>query len=199
MSIPVDIPQVDALRLLVAQKIGHELKTHNHFIQLSYQIEDELHEHLSESTLERVWKYSTRCRASLSLRTLDVLSAFVGLRTWENLCEELSGMIGLESSFVKWNLLRTDSLEPGTRLRIGWLPDRVCIVRYLGNFRFVAEEVQNSSMQPGDSFSCMQFQLHRELYMDFFRRAGEPETAENVRYAVGSKHGLTQIEVLADE
>jgi hypothetical protein len=84
---------------------------------------------------------------------------------------------------------------PYTRLRLGWQPDRVCEVRYMGNNRFVVESVTNGSLRVGDTFSCMQLQLGRLMYMDCFQRVGETP-AENQRYAVGRENGLTLLEVV---
>lgn len=200
MSIPVASPEVCLLRLRIEEKLGRPVQCHNHFIGLSLQIERELHEHLSETTLERIWNYSTRQHSAVSLRTLDVLAVFAGFRGWVHFCTVQREISGKESAMFSEGLLQVDQLSLGTRLRIGWMPDRQCVIRYLGNFRFVTETVRNSSsLRPGDSFSCLQFQLHRELYMDYFTRAGEPADGRNLRYAVGGQHGLVLLEVLSPE
>ena len=84
-------------------------------------------------------------------------------------------------------------LEPGSRLQLGWLPDRLITVTYIGHNRFVVEVSLNSSLQPGDSFECLQIQVGRPLYLDRFRRAGS--TAES-RYVAGDRHGLTSVKAL---
>ena len=73
------------------------------------------------------------------------------------------------------------------------------MVRYLGNNRFVAERTENSTIQPGDKFSCLMFQKGRELYLDMFQRAdddGAPDV--NARYVVGQRNGLSTLEMLND-
>lgn len=196
MSIQIAIPEVTALKNLVEQKSGLALKTHNHFLNLVYLIEKALGEHMSETTLERVWQYSTRVHTSVSVRTLDVLCQYIGFNNWEAFCDYLKHEAKIESEMFQTNILSTESLQPGDRLRIGWQPNRVCIIRYLGNYRFVAESTENTSLQPGDSFACLQFQLHRELFMDYFRRKTDATDTPNVRYAVGQEHGLTILEKL---
>ena len=89
--------------------------------------------------------------------------------------------------------MAVSSLSEGTRLRLGWQPDRVCEVRYLGGNRFVVESVTNGSLRAGDTFSCLQFQVGKPLYMDCFQREGEA-SGENQRYAVGRENGLTLLE-----
>ena len=60
MSIQANIPEIAALRREVESKFGTPLHTHAHFVSLTESIEEKLHEHLSPTTLERVWGYSTR-------------------------------------------------------------------------------------------------------------------------------------------
>ena len=79
-------------------------------------------------------------------------------------------------------------LNIGDKLRIGWPPDRICTIRYLGDNNFIAEETANSTMQPGDTFSCIQIQKGRPLHLDNFRKAG---STEKLRYVVGINTGLT--------
>ena len=66
----------------------------------------------------------------------------------------------------------------------------------MGGFRFVVEQVKNGSLQVGDTFSCMQFQLGKLLYMDCFERKGEP-SGQSLRYAVGRENGLTLLEIIS--
>ena len=101
-----------------------------------------------------------------------------------------------ESDLFHVDTILTSQLKINTRLRIGWMPDRICEIRYLGNNRFVIEKVVNSStLIPGDSFSCLNFQKGRALYMDSFCKANE-EHCERVHYAVGLRNGITSLEIL---
>ena len=192
MSIQANIPQIAALRREVEGKFGYPLHTHADFVLLTESIEDALHEHISPTTLERVWGYSTRHYDKVSRRTLDVLARYIGADGWDDYVGRLRSTVGRESEEFTNDILNVSSLAVGTRLLIGWQPDRLCEIRYLGDYRFVVERVENSALRVGDSFSCLQFQLGKELYMDCFQRAGDP-SEENARYAVGQSHGLTTL------
>jgi hypothetical protein len=192
MSIQANIPEIAALRREVESRFGRPLHTHADFVSLTETIEVTLHEHLSPTTLERVWGYSTRHYDTVSRRTLDVLARYVGADGWDDYVDRLRSTAGRESEEFTDGVVNISSLAVGARLLIGWQPDRLCEIRYLGNFRFVVERVENSALRVGDSFSCMQLQLGQELYMDCFQRAGEPLN-ENARYAVGQSHGLTTL------
>lgn len=195
MSIQANIPQIAALRRVVEKSFGGQLKTHVHFEALADAIERVLREHISPTTLERVWGYSTRHYDTVSRRTLDVLARYAGQGSWEDFCTRLKDEAGSESDFFTEGIMAVSALKVGMRLRLGWQPDRVCEVRYMGNYRFVVESVTNGSLRVGDSFSCMQFQVGIPLYMDSFRREGETSDG-NQRYAVGRKNGLTLLEII---
>ena len=195
MNIKADTPQIAALKEHIENTIEFPLNTHGDFLRLSAGIEFKLREHMSESTLERLWGYSTRGYETVSVRTLNVLCRFIGYRSWEEYCICLNSGSN-DSELFTGITIDTESLAIGTRIRIGWQPDRLCIIRYLGDNRFIAEKTENSTMQKGDTFSCLQFQKGRELHLDDFRKA-DPE--ERYRYVVGMNNGLTTLEVLPQD
>lgn len=153
-------------------------------------------EHISITTLERVWSYSTRSGMNISVRILNILSQLTGARDWETFCTKLEEKELHESEFFKnENGISTISLTPGSRIRIGWLPNRICEIEYLGENRFVATKTENSSIREGDSFCCFQIQKGRELYMDSFTRK-ENDGEKSGSYVVGQASGLTLVEFI---
>ncbi|MCR4566098.1 MAG: hypothetical protein K5651_08425 [Bacteroidales bacterium] len=193
MSISVNIPEISALRSRVEETFGESLRTHNAFIALMDRIDSCQREHLSESTLERLWGYSTRGVDAISLRTLDVLSRYVGAVSWTDFCAALKADSPVESEEFSGESILSARLEPGMRLQLGWLPDRLITVVYMGRNRFVIEESLNSSLCPGDSFECLQIQVGQPLYLDRFRRAG---SSSETRYVAGERNGLTVARLL---
>lgn len=194
MAIDSKFPQVSLLKEKVEQAFGKRLHVHSDFENLRDSIFAATKEHISETTLERLWGYSTRGYDSVSRRTLDVLSVFTGVADWEAFLKQLKEEAKSESDMFDFEFIDVSTLQPGVRLRIGWLPDRVCIIRYLGDGRFIAEETRNSKLCPGDTFSCLQLQLHRPLYVsDLKDEAGQ---LKGVSYGIGLQHGLTTLQRL---
>ena len=193
MSIQSNLPQIVALRQKVEERFGKPLAVHADFIALADQIEKKLREHISESTLERVWGYSTRGYDSVSLRTLDVLSLYATDGFWVEFCEHLRQEAGTESELFDAEVINVSELSEGQELLIGWLPNRMCRIRYDGNNAFTALECEHSKMQPGDTFCVQQFILGKELVMTNFC---SPEFSEPRNYVVGQKNGLTVLRVL---
>lgn len=193
MSIQRDIPQITSLRQRVESRFGKKLVVHADFLALVAAIEEEQRLHISESTLERVWGYSTRGYNTISLHTLDVLSRYADGCNWSDFCKRLHAETGDESELFNVEKITTSELSVGDRLQIGWLPNRLCEVRYLGDNRFVAERCENAKMQSGDTFSCLQFLLGKELVLTNLIRLGlnTPQT-----YVAGVNHGLTTLRLL---
>lgn len=184
-----------ALREAVEVRFGKPLSVHADFLALVAEIEMLQRQHISESTLERAWGYSTRGYSTVSLRTLDVLSRYACGGDWLGFCTTLQTESTCESELFNVEHISTCELSIGDSLLVGWLPDRLCTVHYLGEGRFVAEECLNCKMQPGDRFLCHQFTLGKEAQLADFRRGGH-ESPEGQTYIIGTQHGLTTLKHL---
>lgn len=190
MVIKRNIPQISALRQHVERRFGKKLAVHADFQALTAAIEAALRLHISETTLERVWGYSTRGYDTVSLHTLNVLAAYAEGCSWEDFCKLLQEGTNCESDFFNTEHIDSRELTEGDRLRIGWLPNRICEIRYLGENRFLAERCENSKLQAGDTFSCLQFTLGHPLTMTDLCRNN---SLIGPTYVVGQKNGLTTL------
>ena len=191
MSINIEMPQVAALRREVEKVVGN-VGGHDKFVKLTELIENKCKEHISVTTLERLWGYSTRNANKISERILDIIARFVDANNWEDFCIGLSR--NRESILFEGDdIINCDNLKIGSRIRLGWQPDRMCEVEYLGDYRFVATKTENSTIRPGDTFRCLQIQKGRELQMDNFTRCNEHESS-CARYVVGRTNGLSVVE-----
>lgn len=192
MAVKSNIPQISALRKRVEERFGKPLTVHADFLALVAVIEMEQRQHISESTLERVWGYSTRGYDTISLHTLDVLAQYATGHYWDDFCRLLHAESECESELFDVEHISSSDLSVGDRLQIGWLPDRLCEVRYLGDNRFVAERCKNSKMQVGDTFSCLQFTLGKESVLTDMHQFGTPKNLLK-SYCIGNKNGLTTL------
>ena len=191
MKIGINTPQIKAIRAEVEKRIGN-VNGHDKLARLESMIEVKCKEHISITTLQRLWGYSTRKAENISERILDIIAKFIDAENWENFCRILGESEDSEI-FESKDIISCKDLKEGSRLRLGWLPDRTCEIEYLGGNRFVAVKTENATIRPGDTFRCIQFQKGRELYMDNFTRNGEPESFDT-RYVVGKTNGLTTLE-----
>lgn len=193
MRIEINSPQISALISEVEKQIG-KVNGNDKFIRLETLIEEKCKEHISITTLQRLWGYSTRNASNVSERILDIIARFVDAGNWEQFCSTIRKNKESEI-FHNSGYVLCSGLTIGTRLRLAWLPDRVCDIEYLGDNRFVAVRTENSTIKPGDTFRCLNIEQGRELYMDNFTRCGQPESC-GTRYVIGKNNGLTTVELL---
>ena len=190
MTIDIKSPEVAALRDAVEQKTGFKILTPRHFTFLAEAVEEHVKEYLSETTLQRLWAYK-KGYGTVSLHTLNVLSRYCGFTEWISFCANLKRESQVESELFDGDCLDIGKLQPGTRIQIAWRPDRVCIIEYLGNYRFVAIETHNAKLAAGDTFTCHHMQLGREMHLDDLVRG-----SDDMCYVIGTRNGLTGLTVM---
>lgn len=185
-----EIPELKFLLSEVEKAYSRSVSTTTDFEALSVVIERDINERLSASTLKRLWGYVSN-NSSPSLTTLNILSRFVGKRDFRTFCEDLKKMELFESSFFTSTFISASDLAPGDTVRIGWNPDRIVCLEYLGNFRFRVVQNYNSSLREGDEFECSSFFLGYPLYIPRILRNEEYTPS----YIAGSANGLTTLEL----
>ena len=77
----MDSPQLAALREEIEELVG-KMYSHSTVTHLSGLSGYKCKEHISVTTLERIWGYSTRNASKISVRTLDVIARFVDCDDW---------------------------------------------------------------------------------------------------------------------
>ena len=187
------IPELCSLLQDVEKAYGRKIRTTTDFEALSVIIERETHELLSASTLKRLWGYVSGTR-SPRLSTLDILCKFIGKRDFTTYCKALREDKTITSRFFSSKVVESESLPAGTRLIIGWAPDRLVRIEYLGNCEFVVRESVNSKLSPGDRFSAGSFMLGFPLYIPALHQASDPEAS--LSYVAGAVSGLNRLDIL---
>ena len=192
MAIDTSIPQVAALKLAVEKRFGHPIETRSDFTLLAADIERTTRDHIAENTLRRLWgrisSYDT-----VFTRTLDILSKYIGHEQWKSYCEYLSKEKNPESEIVVEAVsIRVEDLKSGDKIRIGWLPDRICIVQYMGGRTFKAIDAKNATLQIGDTFECSLMLKNFPLFVENLVHGGEYCN----RYTMGMINGITTLEKL---
>lgn len=191
MAVKTDSPQIAALKKVVEKHFGHPIESRADFSLLAMEIERITHEHLAENTLRRLWGRISGYETVFT-STLDVLSRYVGFEHWSSFCISLCEKTGESNIVASGNCIRAEELKVGDRIRIGWLPDRVCIVEYVGGRTFKAVDARNSTLQAGDTFECSVMLKNYPLFVDNLVHGGEVCQ----RYSMGLTNGLTTLEKL---
>jgi len=166
----IDISQ---LKKAVEARFGHVPSSPADFGELSIAILKTTGERLSPDTLSRIWGYK-KGYSSVRQSTARVL--------------DLYAKANEESDFIHSNAIHADECKKGDRVRIAWLPDRVCVLSYLGDYRWRVEETINGKLQVGNTFSCRTMAQDHPLIVDHLHT----EYANYEGYAI-SKNGLTLV------
>ncbi|MBQ6577700.1 MAG: hypothetical protein IJL91_08135 [Bacteroidales bacterium] len=181
------IPELQQLLSEVESTFGHPLNSSKDFFNLSVSIGLKVKDTLGATTLKRLWGYinhSTLPRFS----TLEILSKYAG---YENFKQFKEGLHAEESSVYLYgeNILMSEELSQGDCIMIGWLPDRLAKLEYLGEDMFLVKEVENSKLLPGDKFEVTYFCKGWPLFVPGIIRDGETTPP----YVAGKSKGLNLI------
>lgn len=180
-------PEIAELKQQIEESVGRKMKTSNDFTFLSGIIWERTHENLSASTLKRIWGYvdgPDKTRNS----TLDILSKFLGFKDLDDFLNHIGQDNG--SDRVQKQHIKTEDLAVGDLVSVSWKPNRRCIFRYLGDYRFIVEQSENSKLKVGNTFHCGLFILGEPLYLNELVQGDNPPVA----FVVGNKDGLCEVE-----
>lgn len=180
------IPELNYLLSEVEKRYGRRLTTSTDFEALSVVIEHEINEMLSASTLKRLWGYVSSNPVP-RISTLDILCRYIGKRDFLTFCENIKKSPEFESSFFTAKFVSSSDLQEGCTVEIGWNPNRVVRLQYLGGSKFKVLSSLNSQLKADDEFEVSSFILGYPLYISRIFRDGEYTPS----YIAGSNDGLT--------
>lgn len=192
----------EALLDAIVAQTGLPMRHNNDFKQLCELIFNETHEHISDTTLKRLWGYVSDQDCEPRHTTLDLLARFLGCRNFAHFCE-LGGVISVKteqrinrsSDMFFYNGCSVEDFEEGEEIIVSWLPNRCCRFRYIGNRRFEVVESENAKIDVGDTFGCDVFINNEPLHIHHLTHEGK----ENMLYVVGRGHGIKFKRVVMEE
>ena len=171
-SYPSNSIAISQLKKAVEVRFGHVPATPSDFGELSIAILKTAGERLSPDTLSRIWGYK-KGYPSVRQSTARVLDRYAKANE--------------ESDFIHTTAIHADECQKGDHVRIAWLPNRVCVLSYLGDYRWRVEEAVNSKLHAGDTFYCRTIAQDQALIVDHLHT----RDADYEGYAIGGKNGLT--------
>lgn len=209
-------PEILQLRMDIEQNISRRILTPYDFEFLAGAIWERIHEHLSPTTLKRLWGYIDGADTARRT-TLCLLSQFLGYKDWEDYLSHLSFRTDIESRTFLGDGVHTSDLSVGNQVEVTWLPNRRCVFRYDGNNCFTVIEAANAKLHVGDTFTANYFFKNQPMYLDNLVQVSPSPTSHSsstsssssptshssfaqpsapVSYVAGSKGGLVEIRVI---
>ncbi|WP_140936629.1 hypothetical protein [Sphingobacterium lumbrici] len=184
----VNLSQVQSLIYEIEFVSHKKFSTPSDFQDLSVGIFKETKDSISVSTLKRLWGYIPR-REKVRKSTLDILSRYLGYENFEAFCQVRSSDI--ESAFLSNSVISASDLTVGIELEIGWLPNRLCRIKYQGDNKFLILKAEYTRLISGTVFESPIIALNQPLLMNILTGT----FTEEKPYVIGKKTGLTILRV----
>ena len=182
------IPELQSLLAAVEETFNAPVKTTAGFERLSSAIEYAIGESLGASTLKRLWGYIPS-RTTPRLTTLDILARYTGHKDFKAFCDSLHAEDSSDY-LTDRSYITSAELSPGDMVRIGWPPNRLVTLSYVGDGRFSVLDSANAKLLPGDVIEAACLLKGWPLYVPGIHRGGRVTPP----YIAGKAHGLSLIE-----
>ena len=180
------------LREMIERMVGRKMVVPRDFAWLSEKVLERTQQRVSASTLRRFWGYVNE-GVTASKFTKNVLAIFLGYADFEEFVL-LQGAGEQQSQMVMGREISCDDLYEGQLLKLSWLPDRTCIIRYQGNGSFKVVSSENTRLAKDDTFECHHFINHEPAYLHAWKHGDD----EPVTYVIGKKNGIIVEHYLED-
>ena len=180
------------LREMIERMVGRKMLVPRDFVWLSEKVLERTQQRVSASTLRRFWGYVNE-GVTASKFTKNVLANFLGYADFEEFVL-LQGAGEQQSQMVMGREISCDDLYEGQLLKLSWLPDRTCFIRYQGNGRFRVLASENTRLSKDDTFECHHFINHEPAYLHAWKHGDK----EPVTYVIGKKNGIIVEHYLED-
>lgn len=186
----MELPEIAELKTYVEQKFGRKPHSTNDFDELTLAINRKVEDGISASTLKRIWGYVADKR-KMRHYTLNTLAQYIGYSDFDTFVNYLKTSTKYNSSFFNAMQIHSNELKAGQHLQIGWSPNRLLTLEYLGDSEYEVQEAENSKLMKGDRFVTGCFIMEQPLYLPFIERNGEHTTP----FVAGRNGGLTVINI----
>ena len=151
----IEAKYLDCLKEAVEKTVGKKMNTPRDFDLLSIYVYNLTNEHLSSTTLKRLWGYQIdQKESSPRILTLDTLARTAGFKDYASFLEQITGTTGSQSYFINNKHLYTSHLSVDEMVRLTWKPDRCVTIQYIGLSMFKVLKSQNSKLSQNDIFIC---------------------------------------------
>ncbi len=179
---------VDDLKQKIEDRMGRKLCVHGDFVELSEMIFQRDKTHISPTTLKRLWGYLKQESPAPQIRTLNVLSVFVGYRSYDDFCCYQENQNDYSSEFVRRQSLHCFLMQPGMQIRVKWYPNRSIVLKHEGDGDlFTVISSLHSKLEPGMTLHCEMFTKKEPLYL---KNVKGPFITEPCDYICGKIEGI---------
>lgn len=182
----MNTPEIEELKHLVEERYGKKLSTTTDFDEFSLMLQRKHEIGVSSSTLKRLYGYVGDSHKP-RVQTLDALATYLEFKDYAAFVDWLKTSTRYNSSFFDAGQLVSSDLEQGECVEIGWSPNRVLRLEYLGDSAYRVLESHNSKILAGDIFVTGCFIKNSPLFLPYIERNGE----RTASFVAGRNGGLS--------
>mgnify|MGYP006983547885 CR=1 FL=1 len=168
----MNTPEIEELKHLVEERYGKKLSTTTDFEEFLLMLQRKHEIGVSSSTLKRLYGYVGDSHKP-RVQTLDALATYLEFKDYAGFVDWLKTSTRYNSSFFDACQLVSSDLERGDNVEIGWAPNRLLRLEYLGDSAYRVVEAHNSKLQSDDMFVTGCFIKEQPLYLPYIERNGE--------------------------
>lgn len=148
-------------------------------------------EHISDNTLRRVMGVKEDAGVPRPV-TLDIIARYLGYESW-NLYQRFGNEEVSDSRFIEQkNVVASSQLVIGQKLQLQYHPNRILILEYQGDEKYVVRSVSGGSLQEGDLLTIYNFVEGMTLFVSNVERKGKSLG----QYLAGEVSGLLSVKLL---
>ena len=190
----MNTPEIEELKSLVEKKFNRILSTTTDFEEFSIELKRKVSKEISSSTLKRIWGYVNDSHKTRKF-TLDILANYIGHDNFDSYVSWLKKSTRYNSSFFNACQVLSSELNIGQQIEIGWRPNRLLRLRYLGSSKYEVVEAKNSKIRVGDRFITGCFIKGQPLILPFIER---PE-GNTSTFVAGRNSGLNLLGIVRED
>lgn len=184
-------PELEFLLSRISEIYGGRISTANDFESLSANIEQKAGVQVSASTLRRLWGYDNY-ESTPREYTLDCLAKYCGYDSFRDFRIAAREMPAFSSGFLSNECLFARDLQEGAHVLLGWNPNRMVELHYLGGYLFEVTRSVHSKLMVGDRFELTALVKGYPMFIPEVKRGSEILPL----YVAGFKDGLTTVQKL---
>lgn len=184
MSLPKDFIK------RVESRLGKPLKYSADCEILAQAIEDATGERLGVTTIKRLFGFAGE-KVTPRGTTMDIIAQYLGYADMKDMERQLGDAADI-SMFTAIDEIGSSSLAEGTQIQITYSPDRLLVLTYIGDCRFIVNESQNGKLRKGDKIRVTHFAKGFELLVSDVVRDG----VNLGQYHAAKDGGLTSLEII---
>ncbi len=180
----------DKILQMIREKFNSPLQYPQQCEALALAIQESTGQTLGTTTLKRMFGFIGGA-ATPRMSSLDIVAQYLGYPSYTLLAKELGEDSDI-SDFRVVESIDSADLESGEKVRITYHPNRVVVMRYLGDNKYVVEESCRSKLLKGDRLIIAGFYIGFELLVSDVERGGYHLGP----YQAAKLGGLTDVEIL---